>query len=256
MQDRYVGDVGDFGKYGLLRLLSGLDEEPSLRLGVVWYLYPDEGHNEDGKHVTYLQGKDGSFRNCDAPLYDQLRNLLLDETGMMVSSRRCLATIETSGLLSATTLFYSQPLAYSNGLPTSARFSLRNEWFANALTATASADLIFVDPDNGIECPSVSLTSSKGPKYVYWADIKAFAARGQSLVIYHHLNRSCSHPQQVEAKLQQLRAQATEGYEAFAVTFKRGTNRTYFILAAPHHKELLRERLTKMKASPWQKHFV
>jgi hypothetical protein len=51
MQDRYFGDVGDLGKYGLLRALSGLNEEPQLRLGVVWYLFPDESHNTDGKHL-------------------------------------------------------------------------------------------------------------------------------------------------------------------------------------------------------------
>lgn len=38
MQDRYVGDIGDFGKYGLLRALCAHD----LSLGVVWYLVPDE----------------------------------------------------------------------------------------------------------------------------------------------------------------------------------------------------------------------
>ena len=26
MQNRYVGDVGDFGKYGLLRFLSGMTD--------------------------------------------------------------------------------------------------------------------------------------------------------------------------------------------------------------------------------------
>ena len=24
-------------------------------LGVAWYLYPDEGHNTDGRHIGYLQ---------------------------------------------------------------------------------------------------------------------------------------------------------------------------------------------------------
>ena len=47
MQDRYVGDVGDFGKYGLLRALCGGD----LTLGVVWYLYPDEEANNDGDDI-------------------------------------------------------------------------------------------------------------------------------------------------------------------------------------------------------------
>ena len=36
MQDRFVGDIGDFGKYGLLRVLAGIcpRAEPLLPLGV------------------------------------------------------------------------------------------------------------------------------------------------------------------------------------------------------------------------------
>ena len=40
MQDRYVGDVGDFGKYGLLRSLCRGDEHgAAFRLGVLWYRF-------------------------------------------------------------------------------------------------------------------------------------------------------------------------------------------------------------------------
>ena len=40
MQDCYVGDIGDFGKYGLLRSLCGGDDYgPALRLGVLWYKF-------------------------------------------------------------------------------------------------------------------------------------------------------------------------------------------------------------------------
>ena len=44
MQDRYVGDIGDFSNNGLLRWLIGMREDVvsdglgPLRLGVVWYL--------------------------------------------------------------------------------------------------------------------------------------------------------------------------------------------------------------------------
>jgi hypothetical protein len=63
MQDRYVGDVGDFGKYGLLRSLAA-----DLSLGVVWYLGPEESHNADGKHIGYLNSTQKNlikFRDCD-----------------------------------------------------------------------------------------------------------------------------------------------------------------------------------------------
>lgn len=43
MQNRYVGDVGDFGKYTLLNALAS----SGLRLGVVWYLNEfEEGNSE------------------------------------------------------------------------------------------------------------------------------------------------------------------------------------------------------------------
>ena len=55
MQDRYAGDLGDFLKLGLLRwLVAPSFDAPPHRLGVVWYLAPDESHNADGKHVAYL----------------------------------------------------------------------------------------------------------------------------------------------------------------------------------------------------------
>jgi hypothetical protein len=44
MQNRYAGDISDFGKLGLLRQLS----KTGLSVGVNWYLTPDGTHNGDG----------------------------------------------------------------------------------------------------------------------------------------------------------------------------------------------------------------
>jgi hypothetical protein len=64
MQDRYVGDVGDFGKIGMLRKIA----DYGLRIGVIWYLTykPEEHINADGKHIGYL--KDCAFKSCDDEL--------------------------------------------------------------------------------------------------------------------------------------------------------------------------------------------
>ena len=51
MQNRYTGDIGDFGTLGLLRQLS----RAGLSIGVNWYLVPDEAHNGDGRHIGYLK---------------------------------------------------------------------------------------------------------------------------------------------------------------------------------------------------------
>lgn len=66
MQNRYTGDIGDFAKYGLLRALSR-----GRQLGVAWYLYPDEAHTADGKHIQYLDNP-GKWRTLDPVLFDGL----------------------------------------------------------------------------------------------------------------------------------------------------------------------------------------
>ena len=47
MQDRYAGDVGDYVKFALLRHFA-----TDHRLGVAWYLYPDEGQQQ--RRQTHL----------------------------------------------------------------------------------------------------------------------------------------------------------------------------------------------------------
>ena len=51
MQDRYAGDVGDFGKLGMLRCM----EASGLKVGINWYLVGDESHNNDGKYIGYME---------------------------------------------------------------------------------------------------------------------------------------------------------------------------------------------------------
>ena len=104
MQNRYVGDVGDFGKYGLLRRLVGSNSDERLRLGVIWCLFPNESHNSDGKHISYLSGRGGGFRDCDKELYDRLREMLFNETGLIVANRSTVI-VESRNILPARTVF-------------------------------------------------------------------------------------------------------------------------------------------------------
>ena len=52
MKNQYVGDIGDYGKYGLLRFLA----ERGIQIGVNWYLTKDEKNKlGDGKFTDYLE---------------------------------------------------------------------------------------------------------------------------------------------------------------------------------------------------------
>ena len=66
MQNRYVGDIGDYLKYALLRALS-----KDLKLGIAWFLTLDEIHNNDGKHTAYLEYPE-RWRFLDQILFDEL----------------------------------------------------------------------------------------------------------------------------------------------------------------------------------------
>lgn len=69
MKNQYFGDVGDYGKYGLLRHLAN----NGIKIAVNWYLTPDDGSN-DGKHITYLEKDD--MQRYDTELFLTLREML------------------------------------------------------------------------------------------------------------------------------------------------------------------------------------
>lgn len=98
MQNRYTGDIGDFGKLGILRQLN----QAGLSVGVNWYLTPDETHNGDGRHIEYLQKRD--FSNCDETLWCALKQIVN-------SGLRQVSALESSGLLQAR--YYSKPLDFT-----------------------------------------------------------------------------------------------------------------------------------------------
>ena len=170
-----MADVGDFGKYGLLRALCAV--EPTwgtrtydLSLGVVWYLVPDEEGTADGGHVGWAnQGTSAiqRYMPCDPELYHALLRILRD-------GDRSVRAVRERGVLPEDTVFYEEAL-YFAGTPSvgraakERRLERRRAWAWEALAATRGCDLVFADPDNGLETragvPRHRLT---GPKYAYF----------------------------------------------------------------------------------------
>ena len=69
MKNQYVGDVGDYGKYSLLRAFA----EAGVKIGVNWYLTDDDGSN-DGKFKDYLTK--GLLRKYSPEVFDALKDLV------------------------------------------------------------------------------------------------------------------------------------------------------------------------------------
>ena len=251
MQNRYFGDVGDYGKYGLLRKLCGITSVgPTLSLGIVWYLVPDEGHNEDGKHTSYLRKPD--YRQCDPTLFDGLNRMLSD-------GQRVVAKIQQSDLLPKGTAFFENLLSYK-GMPITgvenkkARLSMRRKWLSDALDAAQNRDIIFLDPDNGFQVKSVPKHADKAVKYIFWDELNEFCAEDRTLVIYHHLNRTLPSRDQIQLKLEEFRNNLPRGEATIPLLFKRGSHRVFFIVPAHRHRSLVSDRLRKMRISAWAPH--
>ncbi len=254
MQDRYTGDIGDFGKYGLLRSLRGIDSR-QLRLGVIWYrtdaTIVDADPPNDGKHVRYLEAdRAPEFRPCDPPLFDALQDLVAKRD-------RRVATIAQSGVLGADTQFHEDyvPVA-SNGVAGEQHLDSRHAWASGSRLTTRDCQIVFVDPDNGFAPASVSRTSSKAPKYVLMDELAALYERAQSLVIYHHFGRQGTHRQQI-AQWREVVQQQLAPTAVYAFRFRRISPRVFFVVATEAHHSFLQGRVDAMLESEWfrQGHF-
>ena len=294
MQNRYVGDLGDFGKYGLLRLLclpvrmvedqtlspslgwptvvdnhkdsanaegstiplwpsEEANSTRSLTVGVVWYLVPDETHNSDGKHVHYLDPSaynQERYRDCDPTLYDTLREIVR-------SNRRNVSSIRDYQVLPLGTRFYEAALTF--GRPDNQslyarehRVVRRKAWLQDALNLTAGCDIVFVDPDNGLEV-QVGPYQRRGPKYVFFDELLPYLEREQSLVIYHHLGRQGSAWDQIRERLTQIKSKL--GREALALLYHRGSARVFFIVPVTRHRPNLVSKVETLMQSSWSRHF-
>jgi hypothetical protein len=239
MRHEYVGDVGDFGKYALLTALAGED----LRLGVVWYLNVCAESNNDGLFTAY-----GHLRSCDPALHDRLLNIVRGQ-------RRSLEEIEVSAILPRETLFYTEPMPYSEEpcFTESARAAeakRRQAWLEGAFGTLSTAELVFLDPDNGLAGTRIKPYSRRSPKYAFREEVSGWLDRGKSVVLYQHQQRR---PLQQHTQ-EQLEALGRGGNLGWALTFHRMAVRIYFVLpATDQHRLLLRERTSVFLGTEWGK---
>ena len=246
MQDRYVGDVGDFGKYALLRRLGGLPEDAPVRLGVVWCLFPDEGHNADGRHIAYLNAPE--FQALDDVLMTVLRTII--ERG-----QRRVSLVISAGILPPETVSCDEPVSPTHRCSRRERLLCRSTWLARCFELTGNCNLVFFDPDNGLEIESVPKHHPKAGKYIFWDELVPFWRRGHALLIYHHLNRTAPAARQIRA-LSPRFAATFHRAEVLPLVFRRGSSRVFWLV---HRGDVLGKELERRAAdllnTGWSRHF-
>lgn len=238
MRHEYVGDIGDFGKYALLKALAGDD----LPLGIVWYLNEAREHRNDGLFTEYSY-----LRSCDPALHDTLLEIVR-------SGKRSLASIEAANVLPRGTTFYSKVLPYPpapcfSSVARDCECAYREDWHRDALSALSQAKLVFLDPDNGL-AGKVQPHSLRSPKYAFKEEVRDWLDRGKSVVLYQHAQRK-SLEEQVRDQLKLL------GRSGWPVTFHRMSVRIYYVLPATEHRTVLMDRTRAFLETEWgrERHF-
>jgi hypothetical protein len=173
MKNQYFGDINDYRKYGLLRVLEQAGE---LSIGMCWMLTPDDTtRNGERRRYFDLASK---FEGFDPLLFDKLRGW------NQKASPRSVGLFAQAGLLRNADY-------WDRLVPRPA--PEREQWLQGMCDRFKGMDLVFFDPDNGLEVESAPWRRTASPKHLYWREVEAAFQRGHSLLVFQHFGRVRRH---------------------------------------------------------------
>ncbi len=220
MQEQYVGDINDYRKYALLRSFA----DAGLRIGVCWMLTVPR----DGQKRSYLCHPE-RWKEPDPELFDLLKGVMRRPEKSRLTKLQALQVVPGA-------------VYFDAALPVNVE--KREEYFRRANEACSDCDLVFLDPDNGLERRTQRGTPN-ATKYVYFDEVRSFTVCGKSVLIYQH------YPYEERGRFVRnlLRRLSKETGGLITQAFR--TPHVAFLLALqPRHKKLLSvdyERLRRLK---------
>ena len=166
MNNRYFGNIHDFCKYGLLRLLA-----EHATLGVCWMLTPEK----EGKFGYKYLGEEKRWRGCDPDLFDRL--LAWRNT---ISSRGWgVHLIENPNLIRDARFFGGKEAMPEDG-------KAREDYFGKMLEEFANQDVIFLDPDYGLVTVPEEIQEGRCNRYLRADEVARCFNEGHSVLFYQH----------------------------------------------------------------------
>lgn len=214
MKNQYFGDVGDYGKYAMLRYLA----KDGIKIAVNWYLTMDDGSN-DGKFTSYLEKEE--MRRYDPELFDVLKE-------MVASGNRNISSFSERAVI-GNAQYYDAILNDNK--------QQRVTWHINALEACKDAELVFLDPDNGV---TESKSGKNSNKFCFPEEIVDYYNAGSNVVYYCQKARR-TYEQWEETK--GLMQKYLPDCKIFVITYHKGTQRSYIFVL---HKDDFKRYATLM----------
>lgn len=213
MKNQYFGDINDYEKYGLIRQLTGFGEVPTT---VCWMLTPnDPGH--DGHRLNYLLEPD-VWRRFDPVVFDHLHQQVIEHKHRDVSS------VENSGILH-NCRFYSEIVQDDA--------SQRITYLLKLLEFARNSDLVFFDPDIGMEVKSIPSGRKHSSGYLYFKEVEKTFSAGHSLLIYQHWPRKPRQPFIASLANRFRTATGVKRLYAYGRKFV-----VFFLVPQTHHEEI------------------
>ena len=230
MKNQYLGDVGDYGKFSLLRHLA----QNGIRIGVNWYHTKDNPLSNDGKINRYLW--DDTERMYDPAVFDAMRKLAFEK-------EKSISDIRMSELI-PNAIYFEDELS-TDEVHWKERQTIRDRWHQTAMDALAEAELIFADPDTGV---SEKVTRKGSQQYARPSELADYYKRGQDVVYYCHRARHAESAwNEKKGELLALVPDAA----IFVLTFHRGTQRSFIFAVHPSSEERYRKLTDSFLDAPW-----
>jgi hypothetical protein len=218
MQERYLGDSHDFIKYALIRHISNFT---GLKVGLNWYLTTpenvDKADNSDGEKRHHMRGGEWSL------IDNELIKLL---EAYQEPKDRQLSRFMKSDILPSDTEYFTDELLQDN----------RDEWYRRSMLNLQKSDVLFLDPDNGLEVKS--MTKKTKPKYALYEEVRKYVDAGKS-VICIQFARQCDPIKRAKEIASKIEFETGYGVELPILRGRVAPNILLITLAAPNHSSRL-----------------
>ena len=241
MKEQYFGDIGDYGKYGLLRFLA----KKGIKIGVHWYMTKNppgsnKKTNNDGKFTDYLDSAKNKkaaeeMKVFDPDLYEVLHEMVIK------NKTRDTAAFEQKNMIPNAVYYREEVPQNINGA--------RGKWHEKALAFFRDRDLVFMDPDNGL----ISKQRRHKDKFCFPNEAADFYNAGKNVVYYCSKGRRSNEAWEEYKNV--MKKEYLPDAEIIAITYHKGTQRSYVFVLHPASKEKFDEAL-KVFSENWQDVFT
>lgn len=172
MRDQYAGDISDMLKFAFLRAITARD----MTLGIAWYYSPGYDGRPDGRHVEWKN--EPEWRRLDEELHASLSTL----------RERSIAALEQAAIWPRGTLFHCEPIPSGIG---------RRDWGERKRNALRSANIVFLDPDNGL---------GETKRHATFSEVQGLRQAGRTIIFITFPGRNKRHDVIVRELHERLKA--------------------------------------------------